>query len=139
MTRRDPELIAVLEALGCQVAINERADEGMGTSIAVGVTATPNASGWLIALGDMPSICVDTFAAVADALRRGARIAVPALAARHGHPVGFSAMYGARLRALTGDSGAREILKSDANFIEEIGVNDAGIFADIDTPSDLKL
>lgn len=138
VTRRDPELIAVLEASGCRVVINEHADHGMGTSIAAGVSATADASGWLIALGDMPSIRVDTMAAVANALRGGARIAVPAMAGRRGHPVGFSAAYRARLQLLTGDSGAREILRADATLVEEICVDDLGILADIDTPADLE-
>ena len=96
------------------------------------------ASGWVIALADMPSIRIETLVAVIDALRGGARIAVPAMGGKRGHPVGFSALYRARLQALTGDIGAREILKADANYVEEISVDDAGIFADIDTPADLK-
>ena len=65
--------------------------------------------------------------------------AVPTMGGKRGHPVGFSALYRARLQALSGDIGAREILKADANFVEEICVDDAGIFVDIDTPADLKL
>lgn len=138
VTRRDPALMQVLEAAGCQVVIHDHADEGMGTSIAAGVAATADASGWVIALGDMPSIRVDTVAAVVDALRAGACIVVPAVGGKRGHPVGFSAHYLARLLALTGDTGAREILAADASFVEEIGVEDAGIFTDIDTLADLK-
>ena len=138
VTRRHPELIQVLKATGCRVVIHDHADQGMGTSIAAGVAATAGASGWVIALGDMPSIRVDTVMAVVDALRAGARVAVPVVGGKRGHPVGFSAYYLARLLALTGDAGAREILAEDASFIEEIHVDDAGIFADIDTVSDLN-
>ena len=138
MTRRGPELMQVLEAAGCQVVIHDHADEGMGTSIAAGVAATADARGWVIALGDMPSIRVDTVMTVVDALRAGARIVVPVVGGKRGHPVGFSVHYLARLLALTGDKGAREILAADASFVEEIGVEDAGIFADIDTMADLK-
>ncbi len=138
VTRRDPELIQILKAAGCVVVIHDHADDGMGTSIAAGVTGTAGASGWVIALGDMPSIRVDTVMAVVDALRAGARIVVPVVGGRRGHPVGFSAHYLTRLLALTGDTGAREILTADALFIEEIHVDDAGIFADIDTVADLN-
>ena len=138
VARNDPELIGVLEACGCQVVINDRADEGMGTSIAAGVAATFAASGWLIALGDMPSIRVETIAAVIKVMANGSRIVVPAMHGRRGHPVGFSDFYRARLRALTGDTGAREIVKADAALVAEINVDDAGIFADIDVPADLK-
>lgn len=138
VTRRDSGLIAVLKACRCQIVVNDQADQGMGTSIAAGVTATPDASGWLIALGDMPSIRVDTMVAVATALRNGARIAVPAMAGKRGHPVGFSASYLARLQSLNGDTGARVILRADATLVDEINVDDAGIFADIDTLADLE-
>ena len=138
VTRRDPELIQLLESLGCRVVVNEQAVEGMGTSIAAGVNATGDASGWLIALGDMPGIQVDTVVAIADALRNGARIAVPVMEGKRGHPVGFSAAYGVQLQSLTGDTGAREILNADSAFVEEIRVMDAGIFLDIDTPADLE-
>ena len=138
VTRRDPEMIRVLEACGCRVVINDRADEGVGTSIAAGVAASSDANGWLIVLADMPSIRAETIAAVAGALRGGARIVVPVMAGRRGHPVGFSARYGMELQALTGDTGARQILNTDAALVEEISVNDAGIFADIDTREDLQ-
>ena len=139
VARRDAELMAVLQNCGCEIVINEHADHGMGTSIAAGVAAMLGASGWLIALGDMPSIRVDTVVAIADALCSGARIAVPAMDGRRGHPVGFSALYGARLQSLTGDTGARELVKADANFVDEISIDDAGIFFDIDTRADIKL
>ena len=137
VTRRDPGLIQALTACGCRVVINDRADEGIGSSIAAGVAASSDASGWLIVLADMPSIRAETIAAVAGALRGGARIVVPVMAGRRGHPVGFSARYGMELQALTGDTGARQILSIDAALVEAISVDDAGIFADIDTPADL--
>ena len=139
VVRRDSDLTDVLQSLGCETVINQHAEQGMATSIAAGVAATAAASGWLIALGDMPSIRVDTIVAVVDALQNGARIVVPTMAAKRGHPVGFSSKYYARLQSLTGDIGAREIIIADANFVKEISVDDAGIFADIDTPADLKV
>ena len=138
VTRRDPELMDVLVACGCRVVINDHADQGMGTSIAAGVAVTP-ATGWVIALGDMPSIRVDTVLTIVEALRAGARIVVPTMDGKHGHPVGFSALYRARLQSLAGDTGAREILKTDTMFADEICVDDAGIFLDIDTRADMKL
>ena len=140
VSRRDDELIKVLENTGCQIVINEHAEQGMGTSIAAGVAASANATGWLIALGDMPWIRVDTVATIIDALREssGTKIVVPIFGSQRGHPVGFTGDYRARLQSLTGDSGAREIVKSDANFVEEIDVDDAGIIADVDTRGDLE-
>ena len=140
VTRQDDELIKILENIGCRIVINAHAEQGMGTSIAVGVAASANATGWLIALGDMPWIRIDTVATIVEVLREssGTKIVVPVFGGKRGHPVGFTADYRARLQSLTGDSGAREILKSDANFVEEISVDDAGIVADVDTRGDLE-
>ncbi len=140
VSRQDDELIEVLKSTGCRIVINEHADEGMATSIAAGVTASADATGWLIALGDMPWIRFDTVATLVDALREssGTKIVVPVFGGQRGHPVGFTGNYRARLESLSGDSGARDILKSDAIFVEEISVDDEGIIEDVDTPADLE-
>ena len=140
VSRRDDELSRILENAGCRIVINERAEQGMGTSIAAGVAASADATGWVIALGDMPWIRLDTMATLVDALRErgGAKIVVPVFDGQRGHPVGFTGDYRARLQSLTGDSGAREILKADAISVKEINVDDEGIIADVDTRADLQ-
>lgn len=138
VVRTDAALQSLLQRYPCTVVVNDRAAEGMGTSIAVGVAASADADAWLIALGDMPSICVDTIRAIADTIYSGAEIAIPVMAGKRGHPVGFSAKYRKKLLALRGDTGARQIIRADAGCVTEVGVDDDGIFADIDTPADLK-
>jgi molybdenum cofactor cytidylyltransferase len=132
-------LARALEGVGCEAIVAERAKEGMGVSLATAVAASAEANGWVVALGDMPRILPGTHRAVADALRRGARIAAPFLEASgaRGHPVGFSAALRDPLLALTGDAGARGILAAHAQDIVKVPVNDAGILADIDRPGDL--
>lgn len=138
VVRTDAALQSRLQCYPCTVVVNDRAAEGMGTSIAVGVAASADADAWLIALGDMPSIRVDTIKAIADTIYSGAEIAIPVMAGKRGHPVGFSAKYRENLLTLRGDTGAREIIRADAGCVTEIVVDDGGIFADIDTPADLK-
>ena len=45
-----------LEQMGLRVVVNEQAEQGMGSSMACGVGASQDASGWLIMLADMPYI-----------------------------------------------------------------------------------
>lgn len=127
-------LHALLRDAGCELVINPRADEGVGTSIAAGVAAAPEAAGWLVALADMPAIAPATVAAVRDALMAGAPIAAPHHAGRRGHPVGFAAGLRAELLALAGDEGARSVLLRHAPRL--IDVEDAGCLLDLDTPAD---
>ncbi len=138
VTRRDEKLMRVLDDSGCQIVVNERADEGMGTSIAAGVRATPDADGWIVALGDMPYVRAETIAAVKAALANGASVVVPSCAGKRGHPVGFSRAHFAALSALEGDAGARAVVMANAASVVVIETGDSGVFADIDVPADLQ-
>ena len=133
------ELRQALEAAGCEVLEAPQAERGMGASLAAAVAASPAASGWIVALGDMPSIRVSTIGAVKEALENGARIAAPVhcVTFARGHPVGFAAALRDEILALQGDEGARSILARHADGLVAVPVDDAGIFVDIDKPEDL--
>jgi molybdenum cofactor cytidylyltransferase len=72
---------------GLRIIPNPRAGDGMGTSIACGVAASPDASGWVIALADMPCIPEAVIQAIVDGLDRGADIIAPVYQGQRGHPV----------------------------------------------------
>ena len=132
-------LTALLEREGCEVLATDRTSRGMGASLAAGVKATATAQGWIIALGDMPSVAPSTIAAIRDALASGGAIAVPVdPEGRRGHPVGFAAQFRTELLALDGDEGARALLQRHAKAVVSVAVRDRGIFLDVDTPSDLE-
>ncbi|MEO7497622.1 MAG: nucleotidyltransferase family protein [Massilia sp.] len=135
VVRADDEVAFTLRAVGCEVTVCAGADDGMAASLVHSVSHTAGASGWLVALGDMPYVAPSTIAALRDALAGGARIAAPVLGGRRGNPVAFSAACLSALLALEGDQGARALLQSAE--LRTIEVADRGIFHDIDTPSDL--
>ena len=95
--------------------------------------------GVVIALADMPYIKPATISAVAQEIMQGAAIAMPTFNGQRGHPVGFSAEFRHALTQVTGDEGARAIVKQHAQRVKLISCDDAGILADIDTPADLPL
>lgn len=134
---QSPELSRILEAEGCEVVICEKADEGMGASLACAVRAAGAAEGYLVALADMPFVRPTSIAAVRDALAGGARIAAPYFRTRRGHPVGISGSFRAELEALAGDEGARQILAAHESEIVKVPVGDPGVIRDIDKPADL--
>jgi molybdenum cofactor cytidylyltransferase len=129
-------LTTALREIGCTVVECPDADLGMGASLVFALSQTRDASGWLIALADMPYVKARTMHAVVDALLRDADIAVPIYQGRRGNPVGFSRKHFPGLLALGGDQGARSLLKSHA--VTEIAVDDAGVLRDIDTAEDLQ-
>lgn len=125
-------LAALFAAHGIETAIAEDADSGMGASLAAGVAATADATGWLVALGDMPYIQPHTVGRVANMLRAGARLAAPRYDGRRGHPVGFSAWFRDELLRLHGDQGARAILQRHAPELVLVECGDPGVLLDID-------
>lgn len=129
----DDAVHAAFAAEGVRPVIAERAADGMGFSLAAAVAAAPAAEGWIVALGDMPSIATDTIVRIADAVAAGASIAVPVHDGRRGHPVGFAARHGKALMALEGDAGARSVVAANRTEVVEVPVDDPGIHADIDT------
>jgi molybdenum cofactor cytidylyltransferase len=126
-----------LEPIGCEVLESDRTTRGMGASIAAGVEASGQATGWIVALGDMPMVRPDTIRRVRRALEEGARLAAPFSEGRRGHPVGFSWRLRDELLALDGDTGAREVIGRNGELLERLESNDPGIFVDIDTREDL--
>ena len=108
---------------------------GMGYSIACGVSARPDASGWLVLPGDMPMVAPTTLQAVARELRHHTVVYAQHRGQR-GHPVGFAAELYSELAALGGDDGARRLVaRYPAHGVE---VSDPGVLIDIDTEADLE-
>ena len=130
-------LRALLEEAGIPVIIAPDAERGMGHSLAAGVAASAQASGWVIALADMPYVQRSTIAAIADGLLAGHEIVAPAYHGRRGNPVGISAKHREALLALEGDAGARHLLQARRELVHLIEVGDPGVIHDIDTPQDL--
>ncbi len=132
------ELSRLLTRDGFFVTVCPQAKEGMGASLAWGVNRTASASAWIIALADMPFIQPATMRQVADAIDQPTTLATPVFQGRRGHPVGFGRAYFAELVQLTGDEGARAILRRHQQHLRCLSCEDPGILADIDTPADLR-
>jgi len=133
----DTELTEHLSALGLRIVENPLATEGMGTSLAAGILATADAAGWIIGLADMPWILPGTIATLADRLRAGASIVAPVHAGQRGHPVGFSSRWRRDLCLLTGDMGARGLLKAHTSLLDKLETDDQGVIGDIDFQADI--
>lgn len=133
----DGELANLLTTAGCEVVRCPEADRGMGHSLASGVRASADASGWIVALADMPFIAAGSHQAVASCLRAGASLAATQYQGRRGHPVGFSSEWFPQLAAMVGDQGAKTLLEKHRQTLILCPVNDAGVVRDIDRPEDL--
>ncbi len=108
----------------------------MGHTLAAGVAASLDAAGWLVQPADMPWLQPSSCSVVAQALRKGARIAAPTYCGQRGHPVGFSASCLDELVTLSGDEGARELVRRWG--FEPVAVDDPGVIRDVDLPTDIS-
>ena len=130
-----------LNGTAVRVVRNATPQAGMGTSLAVGANAVrslPDAV--MIMLGDMPMVKPTTLQQIASefAPDSGHDIIVPVHDGRRGHPVLFGATYLPKLCALTGDTGARTILRDHPERVRAVNVDDPGTLYDIDTQDDLS-
>ena len=123
-----------------QHLVAQRAEAGMGASLADAVAALPESvAGCLVLLADMPGLKAATLCRVAAAVAEGGEQALvaPSWQGKRGHPVGFGRGWFGRLAQLDGDHGARELLLQEAERLSLLPVDDSGIVLDIDTVADL--
>lgn len=126
-----------LAAQGAKVVVFADADLGMGSSLAFAVQACPDAGGWLVALADMPWIAPATISRLAESLRAGAAIVAPRYQGRRGHPVGFAGRFGGDLAGLSGDIGAKAVIRKHLEQLHLLDCDDPGVLRDVDRPADL--
>ena len=112
---------------------------GQGRSLAQGVASLADADGLVIGLGDMPFVRAETLSAIAKTLAKSTAHAIrPRCNGRHGNPIAFApAMFGALTR-VTGDQGARDLLRSRREVVEFMDVTDTGVLRDVDRAEDLQ-
>jgi molybdenum cofactor cytidylyltransferase len=115
--------------------VNPHPENGMGHSLALGIAALKPCDAAFIVLADMPLIVPALYREMAAALP-GHDIVVPVHNGQNGHPVLFAANCFDDLRRLSGDHGARDLLRSGRYRVRRIAAG-AFILADIDTPDDL--
>lgn len=133
VTRPENSQVQAL-CLAQQVRVTLIESSGLGESIAAGVRANASWQGWLIHLADMPFVPPAVFVEVADALKSHTLVR-PCVSTQPGHPVAFDHNWYSKLSQLTGDNGARELLRGESMHIIEI--KDADSQRDIDLPSQL--
>lgn len=132
----DANALAVLP--GIRVVRAANAKDGMGASLAAGISSLANTQAIAVAvlLGDMPWIARATLwqlLAHADA----EHIVVAYCDAQRGHPVIFGRRFWPQLMQLDGDNGAKGLISQYPQQVIRVELNDSGILQDIDRPSDL--
>ncbi|MFQ5790691.1 MAG: NTP transferase domain-containing protein, partial [Acidobacteriota bacterium] len=132
------KLSAFRSQSGVRVVVNPRAYEGMASSIRAGVAALPDqAEAVLIALADKPLVQPATVRAVVSRFEQtGAPVVYPTYRKGQGHPVLIARALFGELLGLSGDSGAKGVIRKHAAAAVAVEVDDPGVLLDIDTAED---
>ena len=118
------------------VVVSKHAINGMSQSIISGVESQPDASAWLIALGDMPYVRPETVLNLAIKATTN-NIVVPMYGHRNGNPVIFGRNFYSQLMSLKGDVGAKKLINDNVSSVLKVPVGDQGVLLDIDRPEDI--
>lgn len=130
---------AALEGLGVSCVHNPHYEQGMGTSVSAGAGEVPAGRSALICLGDMPGVTAQIMHELARAgAAAGTAACRPVFEGQPGNPVWWASDQVAALRSMSGDEGARALLKDlrTQGRLYEMPVQTSGVLWDIDTPQD---
>jgi molybdenum cofactor cytidylyltransferase len=127
--------VAALGSDGFRAIDNPNPDDGLASSLRLGLAALGAVEAAAILLADMPDISPALVDALFATLGDG-YASVPRHDADWGNPVVLSAAAIADARSLTGDRGARALLTAHADALRFVEWPDRSIFRDLDTPDD---
>ena len=125
---------------GQRTVVNPDYAEGQSTSVHVGLAAIdPRAEAVLFLLGDQPRVDPRIIDAVIARFRETrAPIVMPTYGGIPANPVLFAAKLFPDLARVTGDEGARSIVKSHRDLVAHVAVSDDLVPQDVDTESDYR-
>ena len=112
-------------------------NQGMSKSLIAGVTATIEADGWMIGLGDMPYVASDTIVKLTGNLHQS-NIVMPRYRQQLGNPVGFGCLFKDELLALQGDTGGKSITQRHPSRLTILDTQDQGVVFDLDMPDQVR-
>jgi molybdenum cofactor cytidylyltransferase len=132
------EIRPVLAGLSVHLMENPAWNEGLGSSVRIGVESAlklaPDVAGLIILPADQPDLPAQHLESLIERFRQGNCSLVASLTAgRRVPPVLFGAAWFDWLRQLTGDAGARDLLREDRPDFASVPLASN---ADLDTPED---
>ena len=127
-----------LDGLDAEIVVAADCAEGMAASLRAGLAAvSEEADAVMVVLADMPEIGTDVMGKLIAAFDAGeGREICRAVAAdgTPGHPVLFGRRFFEALAGLTGDHGAREVVRAAGEFVVDVPTKGKAAITDLDTP-----
>jgi len=131
----EPAFADALAGLPLVMVVNVRPEDGISSSIALGLAALPEATiAALIGVADQPNLSADAVEDLIHAFSSG-RIVVPRYGDHRGNPPVFDRRFFAELMELRGDRGGQVVVNAHPEAVIEVSLAEA-IGADVDRPED---
>jgi molybdenum cofactor cytidylyltransferase len=124
-----------VELHGAEPLVCERWSKGQSASLACGLAELADCEAVVVMLGDQPRVSTDAIRRVIAGRGGGAAAVRATYGGAPGHPVLLERELFDRLRNVSGDHGARNLLMSVQT--REIPCDDLGDGTDVDTPAEL--
>ena len=128
-------VIAHVDFHGAEPIVTDRWEEGQSASLAYGLAELSDCEAVVVTLGDLPRLSTDAIRRVIAARGDGVEAIRATYAGEPGHPVLLEREFFERLRDVSGDHGARNLLLSVSP--REVACDDLGGGEDVDTPAQL--
>jgi molybdenum cofactor cytidylyltransferase len=128
-------VIAQVDLHGAEPVVCERWEEGQSASLAFGLGELAECDAVVVTLGDLPNLSTNAIRRVIAARGGGVEAVRATYAGEPGHPVLLERELFERLRDVSGDHGARNLLLSVNS--REVPCDDLGGGEDVDTPAQL--
>jgi nicotine blue oxidoreductase len=134
------KLRRICSSYGVRLVENPDWAEGISTSVRAGLRACqPGARAAVVALADQPLVGAAAVERLVETFEEGAEIAVATYGGKPRNPVLFTRGAWPLLeRELSGDEGARVVLKRHPELVTEVPCDDIADPADVDTVEDLR-
>lgn len=135
------ELMKVITSRKAKVVINQKYRLGLSSSLKAGLDAVSARSNAIIFIhADMPLVEPYVFDSLIKEYRKThALITIPTYKGRRGNPVLFDMSLADEIRRVTGDVGARIVVKRHSEDVHEVEVGSLGVLFDVDTKKQFRI
>jgi CTP:molybdopterin cytidylyltransferase MocA len=130
------EILGQVDLHGADPVVCDRWEDGQSASLAYGLAAVDDAEAAVVVLGDQPHLSPEAVERVLRAREAGVEAVRASYDGEPGHPVLLEHSLFAKLRDVSGDRGARNLLRSVKT--REVACDDLGGGDDIDTVAQLE-
>ena len=119
---------------GEKVLFNPHPDEGISSSIRLGIQGNPGADACLFTVSDQPWITEETILGLIRLFLSSSKgMACVSFAGRLGNPCIFSSRYFFQLSSLTGETGGKAVLRAHSKDVAVLKIKDGRELVDVDT------